>query len=408
MGNVTWDNIYKMSTASRLLRYIFRNAPVSRAGIAKSLDISPAMVTSITNSLITQGLVEDLGETEQGESGTVGRKRILIGFSGNARLSIGVELTKSNFYFCVTNLSGEILLMNKLPQDELEDGDVSKIISDGINQLTKSIGREMPPIIGAGIALPGHYDEIRHQFISHSGKWKSFDPDRIAQLTGLKITCENNVRAMAYQKYMFDIADCPENFVLIHIGAGIVCSQFSGGILIAGESVISGEIGHTIANPDGQKCECGKIGCLQTYSSESWIIKKAQVIYESSIQTALHSMANDASDITLEIIMAAYGLGDTLITRIIQDAVKYLAAAISNIAIILSPKKLYLHGRILQNAIIRQELQSFVDSQLLFVDKSIAGEICVLDFSSTRAVTGAAAIAIDRLLIQSPGLPSLT
>ena len=62
--------------------------------------------------------------------------------------------------------------------------------------------------------------------------------------------------------------------------------------------------------PDGELCECGKRGCLQTYASESWLIRKARLLYQSTPSTYLHQLVKNENEITLQTILNAYELGD--------------------------------------------------------------------------------------------------
>lgn len=51
------------------------------------------------------------------------------------------------------------------------------------------------------------------------------------------------------------------------------------------------------------------------------------------------------------------------------------------------------------HTLLRDELQRYIESQLTFLDKHCTEEINILDFDSSRAAAGAAALAIDRLFI---------
>ncbi len=71
-------NPIKKSNRTRILEYIFRNAPVSRATIAEQTDITPATVTTTTMALVNEGIIVNLGEAEQVSDNTPGRERHLL------------------------------------------------------------------------------------------------------------------------------------------------------------------------------------------------------------------------------------------------------------------------------------------------------------------------------------------
>ena len=356
------------------------------------------MVTGITTTLVDQGVVRELGKAETAEDGALGRRRLLIGICPDARYAVGVEIALRHFRFCLTNLAGKVIDELCYAPDAQQIAQVNHTICEGVHQLLARNPGPAEQMIGVGIALPGHLNPQSGGMVSHSPLWSGFNVHTLAQLLNCPVTAENNVRSMAYERYLFDIESCPENFAFLHVGPGIVCADFKGGVLNSG-GYISGEIGHTISNPDGQRCECGKTGCLQTYASESWILKKARLIHASAPRSTLRSLAADPGDITLDTVLTAYKLGDELVIREIRDAVRYLAIAAANLAIIMGTEKLYLHSRMFQNSILKDELKASIESQLSFVDKKGSENVEILEFQPDRAAIGAAALVIDRLFI---------
>ena len=394
----SWENAKQLSNHARVLRYIFRNQPVSRSEIGEDLSLPRSMGTGITTALVDQGIVRELGKAETAEDGTLGRRRLLIGICPDARYAVGVEITLRHFRFCLTNLAGKVIDELCYAPDAEQIAQVNRSICDGVHQLLARNPGPAQQVVGVGVALPGHINPQSGGMVSHSTLWSGFNAHTLAQELDCRVTAENNVRSMAYERYLFDIESCPENFVFLHVGAGIVCADFKGGVLNSG-GYISGEIGHTISNPDGQRCECGKTGCLQTYASESWILKKARLIHATAPRSALRSLAADPGDITLDTVLTAYKLGDELVIHELRDGVRYLAIAAANLAIIMGTRKLYLHSRMFQSDVLRSELQASIESQLTFVDKQYAEDVEILDFEPSRAAVGAAALAIDRLFI---------
>lgn len=394
----TWNNTKQLSNHSRVLRYIFRNQPVSRSEIVEDLSLPRSLVTSITAGLIAQGVVAELGKAEALEDGTLGRRRLLIGICPQARFSVGVEIGSRHFRFCITDLAGEVHQELCYAPSQEQIRHVNQSIIAGVRQLLDRSGIAPDKILGVGVALPGHLNQQSGHMVTHSSLWGDFNSHMLADELGLAVTAENNVRAMAYEKYLFDIQSCPEDFALLHVGVGIFCADFRGGVLTEG-SYVSGEIGHTISNPDGQRCECGKVGCLQTYASESWLIKKAQAIWQCAPHSVLRQIVHEPEQITLETVLDAYRLGDALVIQEIREAARYLGIAAANITIILGAKKLYLHSRMFQSDIFQRELKALIEGQLSFVGTQNAEDVSILDFDPWRAAVGAAALAIDRLFI---------
>lgn len=396
-----WNTPYHLSNRSRVLRYIVRKQPISRSTIVEALNLPRSLVTAITGDLIADGLVTELGKEKNFDTNNLGRKRLLLGLVPDSRYSIGIEITVNKFMFCLCNLAGELISSFNLEITTKELENINRTLLSGIKQLLSVSGADLHKIIGIGIALPGHLDRENGTLLSHANYWSTFNLNELAKLSNLNlpITAENNVRCMAYDKYLFDSKNCPENFAFLHIGAGIFCADFRNGLLSDG-SYISGEIGHTIVNPEGNLCECGKIGCLQSYASDSCLIKKAQLLFTVSTDTVLHKLVNEAAAINMNTLLSAYKLGDTFVVGSIKEALRYIAVSAANSAIVLGSEKLYLHSRLCREELLSKEVDKLIKSHLHFFNNLEGTTVELLTFAENRAAIGAAALAIDRLLIR--------
>lgn len=391
----------KNTNTSRILECIYRNAPVARTEIADITDITPATVTATVSSLIARGIVAEVGEVSP-EENTSGRKRVLIDLTPSFAYSIGIEFTQKALCICITDLKGMILHESITPfSDELAADITGRIIS-GTQALIEESGIPPEQIAGIGIAVPGHMDSGCTTLVSNRKTWSSFSPSTIEAGLAFPAVYENNARCMAYGKYLFDPCHSPDNFAFFHVGLGMFCANIIEGELFLGNNYVAGEIGHTIVCEGGRRCECGKNGCLQTYSSENHLLRNARMLYENSSHTLLKELAREPEDITIETITTAYSMGDAGITAFITDALKYLGVTVSNISIVMNPGKIFLHGQFFQNQDIRTELMDYIKRQLIFVDSTYEDNVEILPYRITDGAVGAAAMAIQKFFINSP------
>lgn len=384
---------------STILEYIFRNAPVARATIAEATDITPATVTANVSALISENIVTDLGEPEHAAGTVPGRKRILIDLNQSHSYSMGIEFTDKTTVLCITNLKGKPIDQIMIPAKETSSAGITDTLIKNIRLLLVRNPSIVPNLIGIGIAVPGHMDSSQERMFTNGHIRTDFDCAKIRKAVPFPIICENNVKAMAYGEYLFHSERCPDSFALFHVGLGMFCAVIQNGEIFHGSNYFAGEIGHTIVNIDGRRCDCGKYGCLQTISSEQWLLKSARILYEGNSKTILKSLVDSADQITIQDITSAYSLGDSLVGSYISEALKYLGITISNIAIILNPRKIYLHGDIFSNHDICHELMDFINRQLLFVDTSPCNHVEILSCAATDGAIGASAYAIKHFFI---------
>ena len=69
----------KRRNRMQILRVIRESGPISRVDVASALEITRAAVTIITNEMIDQGIITEIGEYKHtSEKAPRGRKKILI------------------------------------------------------------------------------------------------------------------------------------------------------------------------------------------------------------------------------------------------------------------------------------------------------------------------------------------
>lgn len=389
----------KQFNRNKILHLIFRNGPVSRATISEDNHLTPASVTNNVATLISQGLVEEIGETELMSENTLGRKRTLVDIVSDYAYSIGCEITEKYLSFCIINLKGEMLQKKTFTPTSQQIKTIAQTIITHIQDLIDDSNLDPKKIVGIGIALPGHYDPVHDNLISNLSIWNNFCLQTIKEAFPFEIVCENNVRCMACGEYFFHPHTTPESFNFFHLGKGMFNANIINGDLFLGANFLSGEIGHTIVQPNGTPCECGKSGCLQTYCSETWLIKKCKNIYTHSATTILRSLVLNSEDITLQHIISAYELGDPLVSHIISDMIYYLSITISNVMIINNPSKILFHSEIFETDSLKQQLLKSIKHHLAFIENNSSELFQILPYSTYKGAIGAGALAIYTFLI---------
>ncbi|SCP97520.1 Sugar kinase of the NBD/HSP70 family, may contain an N-terminal HTH domain [Anaerobium acetethylicum] len=388
----------KTSNRTRILECLFRNPTISRTEIADLTDITPATVTTTVTQLISEGIVQEAGESNA-EDSTPGRRKILIEIIPDYAYSIGIEFTQKALVLCITNLKGTVITKNIVPFTEDLAKNITTEIITRLGQLIAASDISTNKFIGIGIAVPGHMDSDQKMMISNNRLWGSFSPDMIREAFDLPVVLENNVRCMGLSQYLFNPATTPDNFSFFHVGLGMHCAIIVEGELFSGNTYISGEIGHTIVDADGRRCECGKHGCLQTIASENWLLKIAGMLYENDSASLLKTLAASKNSITIDHITTAYEMGDAAIHGYISEALKALGITASNIAILTSPEKILLHGQLFNNKEIRRELMDLIQRQLLFVDSSYNNIFEILPCSTIDGAIGANALSVMHFFI---------
>lgn len=385
---------------STILEYIFRHAPVARSTIARNTQITPATVTSISGDFIREGIIQEIGSDENPEETSPGRKKILLDLVPDRVYSMGVEFTKRHVRFLICDLRGNSVFQTSgLLETEVKEN-ITEFLISKITEILDSHPEITRSLIGIGVAVPGHIDIQQDKVIINSSTFPGFSGKELKKRLPFPVVLENNVRCMAFGRYLFDQTS-PETFAFFHSDLGMFCAMMKDSHLFQGTNYYAGEIGHTIVNPEGKKCECGKRGCLQTYCSETRLLKYCRLLYDSNASTVLTALKPSAEELTIEDVSRAFSLGDVQVGNYISTALKYLGITISNLAIIMNPDKIYLHCSLFSNEEISEELMDYIKQQLLFVDDPTDRTVQLLPFNPFEGPQGAAAYAIKQFYIQT-------
>ncbi len=383
----------------KILDKIYAKGPISRIDISKETGITPATVSEITGNMIQENLIHEIGEviTEECKSG---RKKILLGISPNHSFYIGTELSPKYISFCLTDNVGKILKEKII---SLDTSNLNEILTEEyyvneLNNFIKSCEEYSPKAVG--IALPGHFDENNICIISNNSFWKNFNIKVILDNIDLPIYFENNVKCMTLAERLFTFTGIDSNFIFFHVGRGMFCSYMYNGNLYAKDNFLVGEIGHVVVHPDGELCECGKRGCLQTYGSEAWIIKKSQILFDNSEITYLKQLVTDKNKLTIETILKAYNLGDEGIIKILHSAIRYLSITINNLSMMIDCNKIIIHGELFNEPLLRNLLNELLNQNISLLSKHKKQVIIIKDYHNHNGSLSAAALCVSKHLIE--------
>ncbi|MEN1938530.1 ROK family transcriptional regulator [Paenibacillus sp. 102] len=337
------DQVFiKLQNKSWVLDIIKHKSPISRADIAKITRMSPTSISRIVSELDQQGLVR---ETELVTSG-VGRKAVLLDICKDALYTIGVGIDTTIVKVGIVNFAGELIasgLLERQPDESYEE--TLRIISCHIEELIQQAGVSREKIIGLGVGLPGLIDHKNGMvLLSAQLGWKQVQiSKRIQELTGFKVIIDNELKMKTLAEYLCGAAKGSKKATLIGFGTGVGSALIINGEIYRGETNSAGEIGHTVVDPNGNVCECGKIGCLQTYIAENALLSESRKVKNiSNTNELFEAMRN----------------GEPWAVNIIERAGTYIAITISNVLCLYNPETVILSGNLIENYPEMQQLVS--------------------------------------------------
>ena len=256
----------KNENRALILNYI-REQPTSRASISKRSNMSKSAVTMITNDLIAEGQLVEIGVT----SSTHGRKSILLDIVADYRYAAGISLHRKYFYTCITDLKSHILAYSR--HETSGWSDPYKLLDFAYAEIMEFLGRLSIPIekcIGIGVSAPGPLDYVSGKILNPP-YYDLFHQVNVGEYlrekSGMPVMVDNNAVLLGMQQYMEDTEHKYSNYMFVVISDGIGSSVMTGGNVYRGFAGFASELGHTSVHADGIPCSCGNIGCLEKYIS---------------------------------------------------------------------------------------------------------------------------------------------
>lgn len=96
----------------------------------------------------------------------------------------------------------------------------------------------------------------------------------IAKWTDKPITLLNDAQAAACAEFLRQTA--VENFAFITVSTGVGGGIILNHKLFTGTNGVAGHIGHSLADPNGERCGCGRIGCVEAVASGRAFAREAE------------------------------------------------------------------------------------------------------------------------------------
>lgn len=252
-------------------------------------------------------------------------------------LAIAIDIGGTNIRIALVSYEKEILL-------KLKEATGSEPLST-IHKMIKIASEPYPnEILGIGLAVAGIIDRQAGVVIKSPNIRALNGVNLKAEFSSrhnLPVVIDNDANAAAYGEKISGAGVNYKNFVMFTLGTGI-----GGGVVINDELLpIAAEIGHMTILPNGNKCSCGNVGCLEAHASASAIVEYATSNIRNGAESILSRLYNgNYFKITAHDIYKSALEGDSLSRNALKEAGKSLGLGIANAINIFSPEAVILTG----------------------------------------------------------------
>lgn len=261
------------------------------------------------------------------------------------KLAIGIDIGGTNVSYGVVTDEGKVKLKESFPIQEFDDvHNFVDYLAERIKISLKGLSTEHE-LLGVGIGAPnGNYYKGTIEFAPNLA-WKGIVPlaDLLSKKIGLPVKLTNDANAAAMGEMIYGNAKGLNDFLMVTLGTGLGSGFVANGKMILGHDGLAGELGHTIFDPNGRQCNCGRKGCLETYASATGIVRTAKEFLEESDEPSILRNVSPKA-ITSEMIYKASLERDPIAKKAFDYTAYVLGVMLANAVAITSPKVIFLFG----------------------------------------------------------------
>jgi len=337
-GNAT---VLKRVNRVRALNRLRFGGPASRAELARATGLDAKTITNVIGELLRERLVTPRRPNAPGR----GRPAERLAVNPEAAIGIGVDFGAGQVTVVAVDLEGKTF--RRFREEFGAPRNKSFLMRRAFTTVAQCIASLQPPqrgrLAGIGLAVPGILDR-RSGLVRRSVNIRGFRDWPIVpefhKRFHVPVVLEESSRAMALAEIWFGGGARRRDFICLDLGYGIGMGVVHDGWLYRGANEMSGEIGHTIVQPGGARCTCGKRGCLETVAS-------GKALDEAAKKLPLRELGIEARG--ARAVSEAARIGNEPARRILIHAGQAIGVAVANVVNLFDPQQVVLNGGLTQS-----------------------------------------------------------
>ncbi len=207
-------------------------------------------------------------------------------------------------------------------------------IATMVNMGKQMLSGRRPAIVGVSFGGPVDYEAGMVRLSHHVPGWENAPLQAVLEAEfGVPVVVDNDANAAALGEYRFGAGQGVGSMMYITVSTGVGGGWVLNGRLWRGHEGMAGEIGHTVVDPLGPLCLCGKRGCVERLASGPYMAGD------------LESMRGQATGtLSGQQVAAAARAGDADAIQILDRGARALGVGIGNAANFVNPALFVLGG----------------------------------------------------------------
>lgn len=253
-----------------LLRLIATAEASTRISLAKKSGLTKMSVTNIVDEFLKQGLVEE-GEMEY--QGQKGRNPVTLKLSGGGPRIVGLLINRESCGAVLCDLKLGVCKKEIRPLNAVAEEEFLSCLYELVDRMLAGETK----VLGIGAASIGPLD-VERGILLNPPRFYGIRNVSLRELFqeryGLPVFLDHQYNSAARAERLFGIGREYHSFLFVGITNGIGAGIYVDGRLLGSANGLGSELGHMSIDYRGNPCECGNLGCVETYASVNVICEQ--------------------------------------------------------------------------------------------------------------------------------------
>jgi glucokinase len=248
----------------------------------------------------------------------------------------GIDLGGTKIEAVVVDADSEVLGQSRHPTPtEGGPAAVAEQMAAAISEAADAAKLKPNELRGVGVGSPGVVDP-KTGAVTSARNLPDWDGSyelgsELGKKLGTKVSVGNDVQVATDAEFELGAGKPYESLLGVFWGTGV-----GGGLILDGKPWLgrggAGEIGHMVVVIDGQRCGCGRRGCMEAYAGRASMEARARKRVEKGHKTDLFKLMkeHDRPRLTSGIWERALDKGDKMATELIDEAIWALGAGVAS------------------------------------------------------------------------------
>jgi glucokinase len=227
--------------------------------------------------------------------------------------------------------------------------DVANAMAAAMTEAASQAGVETDALAGVGVGSPGDVDPVAGTVTSARNLpgWEGAFAlgASLEHALGTRARLGNDVQVATDAEFELGAGREYRSLLGVFWGTGV-----GGGIVLDGRPWtgrgVAGEIGHVVVRIGGERCGCGRLGCLEAYAGRASMERRARHAHKKGAKTDLFKIMEQRGRTRLMsgIWDRALRRNDPLAVRLIDEAIEALGAGVASVQNVLDVEAVILGG----------------------------------------------------------------